>query len=76
MWLLERLFNKGDQPEPHFAFQSTVNWMRALAILCEDEGFSTKELKALYITATYPGAIEKRSTRMGHPGSINGTGRV
>jgi hypothetical protein len=30
-WLLDRLFEAGDQAEPRFAFQGTVNWMRALA---------------------------------------------
>lgn len=48
MWLLNRLFNKGDQSTPRFAFQGTVNWMRALAILCESKEFSIKELKIFY----------------------------
>lgn len=39
-WLLDRLFDHQDQPMPRFAFQGTMNWMRALAILA-----STGELK-------------------------------
>lgn len=37
MWLLNKLFAHGDQPKPRFAFHGTVNWMRGLAILIEDE---------------------------------------
>lgn len=48
MWLLERLYGAGDQPVPRFAVQSTTNWMRALAITCQDSGFSDAELKAKY----------------------------
>lgn len=48
MWLLNRLIEKGDQPTARFAFQGTVNWMRALAILSEKEGFSHEELKEFY----------------------------
>lgn len=31
-WLLNRLFIAKEQPKPRFAFQGTVNWMRALSI--------------------------------------------
>ncbi len=47
-WLLERLFDHQDQPTPQFAFQGTVNWMRALAILVETEKFSVESLRAQY----------------------------
>ena len=47
MWLLEKLFTHKDQPKPRFAFQGTVNWMRALAILCEDE-FTNEKLTNFY----------------------------
>ena len=46
-WLLNRLF-AADQPAPHFAFYGTVNWMRALAILVEHEGYSRDALKEFY----------------------------
>lgn len=48
MWLLTRLFDAGDQPTPKFAFQGTVNWMRGLAIVCVNEGFSLDNLNHLY----------------------------
>lgn len=47
-WLLDRLFNHQDQPAPRFAFQGTVNWMRALAILADDQTFSNQSLQAKY----------------------------
>lgn len=47
-WLLDRLFNHKEQPAPRFAFQGTVNWMRALAILADEETFSNQALKAKY----------------------------
>ena len=47
-WLLNRLFEAKDQPEPRFAFQGTVNWMRALAILTGEPSFSDDELKSFY----------------------------
>ncbi len=47
MWLLEKLFTHKDQPKPRFAFQGTVNWMRALSILCEDE-FTNEKLTNFY----------------------------
>lgn len=46
-WLLTRLFNE-DQPTPHFAFYGTVNWMRALALLADDAGFSREDLCGFY----------------------------
>jgi len=47
MWLLNKLFTHGDQPTPRFAFQGTVNWMRGLAILAENE-FSHEALRLFY----------------------------
>jgi len=47
MWLLNKLFTQRDQPTPRFAFQGTVNWMRGLAILCEDE-FSHDGIRDFY----------------------------
>lgn len=46
-WLLHRLFAE-DQPSPHFAFYGTVNWMRSLALLVADAGFTTADLRAFY----------------------------
>ncbi len=48
MWLLNRLFDAGDQPTPRFAFQGTVNWMHGLAIVCAHDGFSPENLKHFY----------------------------
>lgn len=47
-WLLDRLFNAGDQAEPRFAFQGTVNWMRALAEVVNSGVCDDDELKSLY----------------------------
>lgn len=47
-WLLERLFDSGGQPPPRFAAQSTLNWMRSLAILVQDNGFTESELSNHY----------------------------
>ena len=47
-WLLHRLFALGDQPTPRFAAQSTLNWMRALAILVADRDFSPIDIESFY----------------------------
>lgn len=47
-WLLDRLFDAGDQAEPRFAFQGTVNWMRALAEVVNSGACDDDELKSLY----------------------------
>lgn len=47
-WLLDRLFSHQDQPTPRFAFQGTVNWMRALAILADKQAFSHQALRQMY----------------------------
>ena len=51
-WLLNRLFNAKDQPKPRFAFQGTVNWMRALSVLVENGAFENKEIEAHYKSVT------------------------
>lgn len=48
-WLLDRLFDHIDQPTPRFAFQGTMNWMRALAILANTEELESDALKQHYI---------------------------
>jgi hypothetical protein len=59
MWLLNRLFDAGEQQAPRFAFQGTVNWMRGLAIVCSNEGFSSEELKIFYRgVSRRPGNLE------------------
>jgi len=47
-WLLDRLFTTEKQPTPRFAFQGTVNWMRALALIVEAPGFHDTELREFY----------------------------
>lgn len=47
-WLLDRLFETGDQPKPRFAFQGTVNWMRALAEVVDSGVCDKVNLKNLY----------------------------
>jgi len=47
MWLLNKLFSHADQPKPRFAFQGTVNWMRGLAIIADDQ-FSHQQLQQFY----------------------------
>ena len=47
-WLLDRLFEAGDQAEPRFAFQGTVNWMRALAEVVNDGACTDDELSEIY----------------------------
>ena len=46
-WLLDRLI-KIDQPNPKFAFHGTVNWMRALSVLVDNESFSDESLLKKY----------------------------
>lgn len=47
-WLLNRLFEAKDQAVPRFAFQGTMNWMRALALIVNDGSCSDDELKKIY----------------------------
>jgi len=46
-WYLKKLYEETDQPTLRFAFQGTVNWMRALAISVEDASFN-ENLKGFY----------------------------
>jgi hypothetical protein len=50
VWLLNRLFEQGDQPTPRFAFQGTVNWMRALSIYTGGDQFSHESLRNFYLS--------------------------
>ncbi len=47
-WLLNRLFDAKDQADPQFAFQGTVNWMRALAEIVNSGYVSDVELSKIY----------------------------
>lgn len=47
-WLLNRLFAAGDQAEPRFAFQGTVNWMRALAEAVKADTYNEENLSVFY----------------------------
>ena len=47
-WLLKRLFDAQDQPKPRFAFQGTVNWMRALSILVQNGSLDDQKIKNHY----------------------------
>lgn len=46
-WLLNRLFSTKDQPTPRFAFQGTINWIKALSIYMEEE-FTFENIKSFY----------------------------
>lgn len=46
-WYLNKLYEETYQPTVRFAFQGTVNWMRALAISVEDESFN-QQLEIIY----------------------------
>ncbi len=62
MWLLNRLFDQGDQPTPRFAFQGTVNWMRALSICCEGNDLSHESLRNFYMQVQRRPANESGDT--------------
>lgn len=47
-WLLNRLFEAKDQAEPRFAFQGTVNWMRAIAEVVNAGSTDDEELNEIY----------------------------
>ena len=47
--LLERLFDAKDQPKPRFAFLGTVNWMRALSLLADNNAaFKKEKIRTFY----------------------------
>lgn len=47
-WLLDRLLEANDQANPRFAFQGTVNWMRALAESVNSGSTDDEKLTAIY----------------------------
>lgn len=47
-WFLNRLFETTDQATPRFAFQGTINWMRALSIIVNSELFDDKIIDDRY----------------------------
>ncbi len=47
-WLLNRLFDAKDPPKPTFAFQGTINWMRALAEIVNSDEFNDEKINAVY----------------------------
>lgn len=47
-WLYRRLKSEEPKMEPLFSFQGTAHWMRGLALLVEDSGFSSAELSLKY----------------------------
>lgn len=49
-WLLDRLFATADQPKPRFAFQGTINWIRALALEVASPAFDDSTLHTAYRT--------------------------
>ncbi len=51
-WLLDRLFTHREQPAPRFAFQGTVNWLRALAIAVSPPEFEDATLRPFYALVT------------------------
>jgi hypothetical protein len=51
-WLLDRLFAHNEQPKPRFAFQGTVNWIRALALAVAPPNFDDATLRATYSHVT------------------------
>ncbi|MGC1548647.1 MAG: hypothetical protein WA777_08960 [Rhodanobacter sp.] len=47
-WLLSRLFSDKEQPAPRFAFYGTINWMRALSLSVDANGFGNDALRLFY----------------------------
>lgn len=47
-WLLDRLFETGNQPKPRFALQGTVNWMHALSLIIKSGTCEKQNLKEIY----------------------------
>ena len=63
-WLLDRLFDKKSQTKPTFAFNSTVNWMRALALLVDNNKFSNQELKKHFATVNRRNVNQNADTKV------------
>jgi hypothetical protein len=53
-WLLDRLEKSSleDQPNPRFAFQGTVNWVRSLAIILEQEVANESDVEKKYTSVS------------------------
>lgn len=47
-WLLNRLIEQQELPNAAYAFQGTTNWMRALAVLTDYEGFDNPAMRQFY----------------------------
>ena len=47
-WLLDRLFTHHEQPKPRFAFQGTVNWLRAQAVATSPPDFEDASLRRFF----------------------------
>ncbi len=48
-WLLDRLYSQTEQPAARFAFQGTINWIKALSLSIEDN-FSFSQVNDFYST--------------------------
>jgi hypothetical protein len=46
-WLLDRLYSQTEQPTARFAFQGTINWMKALSLSVRDK-FSFDQVNDFY----------------------------
>jgi len=47
-WYLQKLYEITDQPTLRFAFQGTINWMRGLAILTNEDNFTNEKIQDYY----------------------------
>ena len=47
-WLVDSLFDGRDRAKPRFAFNGTINWMRALSLLVTGEDFESTALNQHY----------------------------
>jgi uncharacterized protein (UPF0332 family) len=49
-WLYSRLKEESPKIEPSFALQSSINWTKALGIICNNGHFEKEQLKAKYLS--------------------------
>ncbi|MGE4319335.1 MAG: hypothetical protein AB7E96_10605 [Deferribacterales bacterium] len=47
-WLLDRLFDADSRQKPNFAFQGTVNWMRALSFIVQNGSLEDENINSYY----------------------------
>ena len=47
-FLVDRLFENKDPSKPNFAFQSTINWMRALALIVNNSSYIKEYLSETF----------------------------